>query len=72
MKVSTFAGILMLLLAAAFLAVIYLVAHARLSREELWVVAGFIGGGLLLLDPGDMKELAGKALDKLPWGKSQP
>ena len=70
MKISTLAGLLLLLFAAGFLGVIYLVAHARLSREELYIVAAFLAGGLLLLDPGDLNVLFQRILDKLPWGKS--
>ena len=70
MSIKTMAGCLLLLCAAAFLAVIYLVAHARLSREELYIVAAFIGGGLLMIDTADMSALFQRVLDKLPWGRS--
>ena len=71
MKVSTFAGCLCLMGALGFLAAIY-VFGGRLSRDELYALAVLIGAGLLLLDPADMTALAGRVIDKLPWGKSQP
>lgn len=72
MSVKTFAGCLLLAGALGFLGVIYLVAGARLSREEVWIVGGLIASGLLMIDTADMSALFQRILDKLPWGKSQP
>lgn len=68
MKSTTIAGFLCLLVAGLLIAAIYGFG-GRLSRDELYAVAILVGAGLMLLDPGDMKELFGKAIDKLSWNR---
>jgi hypothetical protein len=72
MSAKAIAGFMLLLFSAGFLAVIYIVAGVRLSREEVWIVGGMIAGGLLLIDTADVSALFRAVLDKLPWGRSQP
>ncbi len=57
MKWNNLAGFVCLLIAAGFLAVIYL-SGGRLTRDETWITGGFIGAALLLFDPEDVKTIA--------------
>jgi hypothetical protein len=68
MTLSTFAGLLLLLFAGGFLAIVTLMG-GRITRDELWVVLAFIGGGLLLLDPADMRALLTALIERMPWAK---
>lgn len=70
MKVTTLAGLLLLAGAIGFLGVIY-VAGNRINRDELYVFGGLVGAGLLLLEPGDIRALLERLMDRLPWSRRQ-
>ena len=70
MNLSTLAGILLLVFAGGFVAIVTLMG-GRLTREELYVALAFIGGGLMLLDPADMRALLTSVIDRLPWSRKE-